>query len=81
MKFLQEGWRLALRDGYPPELLEDSKRKVALAAQRIEAALARSPWLVGQSYSIADIDAFAICNSLPTLTPSLGQPLRNARIC
>jgi len=71
MSSLREGWRLALTDGYPPELLEDSRRKVGLATQRIEAALARSPWLVGQSYSIADIDAFAICNSLPTLTPGL----------
>lgn len=70
MKPLQDGWRLALTDSYSAELLEDSRRKVALAVKRIEASLASSPWLVGDSYSLADIDAFAICNSLPTLTPS-----------
>jgi glutathione S-transferase len=31
--------------------------------------LAESDWLVGTAYSLADIDAFAICNSLTTLMP------------
>src|SRR5262245_6291542 len=53
------------------DLLEDSKRKVSLAVRKIEDALANSQWLVGATYSLADIDAFAICNSLPTLTPDV----------
>ena len=28
-------------------------------------------WLVGSAYSLADIDAFAMCNSLPALVPAL----------
>jgi glutathione S-transferase len=68
MKFLADAWRLALTNGYSSDLLEDSKRKVALAARRIEAALTNAQWLVGPTYSLADIDAFAVCNSLPTLT-------------
>lgn len=71
MKFLADAWRLALTDGYSNDLLEDSKRKVSLAARRIEDALTSSQWLVGSTYSLADIDAFAICNSLPTLTPDV----------
>ncbi len=71
MKYLADAWRVALTTGYSTELLEDSKRKVSLAARRIEDALAGSQWLVGSSYSLADIDAFAICNSLPTLTPDV----------
>jgi glutathione S-transferase len=71
MTYLQEGWRRALTDSYSDELLEDSQRKVALAVRRLEATLSDSRWLVGSAYSLADIDAFAICNALPGLTPAL----------
>jgi len=71
MKFLQDGWRMAATNAYSPELLDDSRRKVLLAARRIEDALRESDWLVASTYSLADIDAFAICNALPTLTPDL----------
>src|SRR5262245_63073825 len=71
MKYLADAWRSALTNSYSSELLEDSKRKVSLAARRIEDALAHSQWLVGPTYSLADIDAFAICNSLPTLVPDV----------
>jgi glutathione S-transferase len=71
LQFLQDGWRLALTDSYSSELLEDSRRKVALSVRRIEDALGATGWLVGSAYSLADIDAFAICNSLTTLTPDI----------
>lgn len=71
MQHLRDGWRMALADDYPAELLEDSKRKVGIAVHRIEDALTSTEWLVGDRYSLADIDAFAICNSLPALTPEL----------
>jgi glutathione S-transferase len=69
MNHLQELWRLALPDGYSPELIEDSRRKVALSITRIEDALGATGWLVGDAYSVADIDAFSICHALPTLVP------------
>jgi glutathione S-transferase len=71
MKHLQDGWKLALTDGYSADLLEDSNRKVGLGVRRIEELLASSPWLVGSSYSLADVDAFAICHALTTLTPGV----------
>src|SRR3569833_48293 len=76
LSFVREGWKRAYEGNYPEELLADSRRKVGLALQRIEAALAEGPWILGQSYSLTDIDAFAICRSLPLLTPDLvaGQP-------
>lgn len=73
MQFLQDGWRTAIANGYSSQLLEDSRRKVALAARRIEDALGQSEWLAGSTYSLADIDAFAICNSLPVLTPEIAN--------
>lgn len=71
MKHLQEGWKLALTGGYPPELLEDSRRKLALGVARIEESLAATGWVVGDSYSLADIDTFAMCHSLTWLAPGV----------
>jgi glutathione S-transferase len=71
MAYLGEGWRRVLENRFSEELLADSQRKVALGVRRIEEALATGTWLVGPAYSLADIDAFAICNSLPALMPAL----------
>ena len=80
MKYLQDAWRLALTDGYTAELLADSERKVSLSVRRIEDALAQSEWLVGSAYSLADVDAFAICNSLTTLTPGIVNDAATPRL-
>ena len=69
--YLREAWRSAFSNDYPEDLIEESKRKVALAARRVEDTLVRAQWLVGSAYTLADIDAFSICNSLPSLTPEL----------
>jgi GSH-dependent disulfide-bond oxidoreductase len=76
LSFVREGWMRAYHGDYPEELLAESRRKIGIALKRIEAALADGPWLLGQSYALADIDAFAICRSLPLLTPELmeGHP-------
>ena len=58
------GWRLAVSGEYPAELLENSKRKVELVIGRMEDALADSDWLVGDAYSIADINTFAMVHGL-----------------
>jgi len=71
LQFLADAWKLAFTDGYSASLLEDSRRKVGLGVRRIEDTLKTSQWLVGSEYSLADIDAFAISNSLPELTPDL----------
>ncbi len=63
-------WEVLLED-------RDAAAGDALRAQlrgplgRIEAALARSPWLAGSDYSIADIDTYALLAPLPVLAPGL----------
>jgi glutathione S-transferase len=42
----------------------NSERKVQLVIERMEGILADADWLVGDNYSIADIDTFAMMNSL-----------------
>lgn len=63
-------WEAALA-GYGPEQLANSRRKIELAVKRMESVLAESPWLLGERYSITDISAFALAESLPRLTPDL----------
>lgn len=69
--FVREGWMRAYRGDYPQDLTTESQRKIRLALSKMEASLAASPWLLGAHYSLTDIDAFAICRSLPLLVPEL----------
>ncbi len=71
LSFVREGWIRAFAGDYPEPLIAESHRKVELALARIESALAHGPWLLGERYSLTDIDAFAIVRSLPLLTPRL----------
>lgn len=65
-------WSEAIEDSYTDDVIEDSRRRAGLLVERIEKALdgGRS-WLVEDAYTMADIDAFALANSLPKLTPGL----------
>jgi GST-like protein len=67
----QAAWRVAIDDAYSDDQLANSQRKIELAVKRIEATLAESPWLLGADYSIADIDAFALTQTLPRLLPEV----------
>lgn len=71
LSFVREAWQRAYANDYPETMIEDSRRKIGIALDRIEKALTEGPYLVGQSYSLADIDAFAISRSLPLLVPDL----------
>ncbi len=42
--------------------------------------LATSPWLVGDKFSIADIEAFALTNGLTKLTPDLVSKSASPRV-
>jgi len=69
--FVRDGWRRAYADDYPDTLIDESRRKVKLALDRIDKALESGPWLLGDNYSLADIDTFAIARSIPLLAPEL----------
>jgi glutathione S-transferase len=46
---------------------------------RIESTLAKSEWLAGPSYSIADIDAYALIDPLRELAPEVVNPKSTPR--
>jgi GSH-dependent disulfide-bond oxidoreductase len=70
----QAGWRAAIENDYSDETLEDSGRKVALAVGRIEETLAGGDFILGDHFSLADINTYAVARCLPTLTPGLVNP-------
>jgi GSH-dependent disulfide-bond oxidoreductase len=65
------GW-LALRNGtYTRAYLQAVVDRLAAPVGRVEKALANSPWLAGDAFSVADIDAYPMLRVLPDLAPAL----------
>ena len=63
-------WSEAINDSYSEDVIADSRRRAGLLVERIEQALADGrQWLVEDTYTLADIDAFSLANSLPKLLP------------
>ena len=71
LKERQTAWSAALDFAYTEDQLENSRRKIGLAIQRMEDTLKQNEWLMGAAYSIIDIDAFALARTLPQLVPDI----------
>ncbi len=67
----REAWRKLMFQTTPPEDLAESRRRVAEGIDRFERLLAKSDWLAGNSFSIADIGVFATFYGLPLSYPEL----------
>ena len=73
-------WAEAIDDSYFDDVIEESKRKAGLLVERIDKALeAGATWLVENTYTLADIDAFALANSLPKLLPDVANAQKAPR--
>jgi GSH-dependent disulfide-bond oxidoreductase len=64
-------WREAAENSYGDDVIVNSERKAQLVLGRMEDVLAESDWLIGDSYSIADIDSFAMLHALAGVAPQL----------
>jgi glutathione S-transferase/GST-like protein len=67
----RHGWKTALDGAYSADVIEDSRRKIAIGVKKVEGALASGDWLAGPAYSLADIDAFALLAPVSGLAPDL----------
>ena len=65
----QDKWRIAAKQAFPKEQLEDCQRRVDVSLGKIEAALEKSAWIVGADYTLADISCFAMMAGMPMFTP------------
>lgn len=68
-------WLAALEGSYSEAECADSVRKILLVVKRIEDRLADRPWLLGESFSLADIELFALARSTPLLDVFGGEAL------
>jgi glutathione S-transferase len=66
----REAWQAAL-GGYGEGRLGEARERVEAAVRKVEACLARSSWLAGPSFSLADVAVFPSFNYLPSLCPNL----------
>jgi glutathione S-transferase len=55
-------------------------RRLAVSAARLEEALVQSPWLAGNSYSLADIVVFNMAAALPHIVPAHASPTQTPRL-
>src|SRR5690349_17090841 len=71
----------ALLDGtYTPQIQATARERLKFPVSRVEAQLAKGPWLAGPTYTIADIDAFAMLRVLPDLAPDIVNATGTPRI-
>lgn len=71
LKEQREKWRQA-RAGFSVGQLEEATRKIRVAVDKVEAALADGPWLIGDTYSLADVNFFACCgHSVARMFPEM----------
>jgi len=67
----RQAWAAFANGSWSEEALAGVRERLKPPVRRIEAALARDPWLAGAEYSIADIDAFSTLNPLAPLAPDV----------
>ena len=58
-------WRKAIYGLFTPEELAESARRVAFAATLFEENLSRHKWVAGETFSLADINAFNLAYYMP----------------
>ena len=71
-------WTKAL-EGYSQEDRALARESLGFAALALEAALARGPWLAGESYSLADIGVFASVRAMRVVVPEMMSETQSPR--
>lgn len=67
----RRAWQTTIDDRFTEADLAESRRRLEVAARRIEAQLVRTPWLAGDTYSLADINVFNMAAALPVFMPQV----------
>lgn len=73
-------WQAVIDTNESAQLLETLRGRLVAPVKRVEEALGQSRWLAGTTYSIADIDAFAMLDPLPELAPEIVNERATPRV-
>jgi glutathione S-transferase len=71
LKEQRDKWATVAGESFTPAQLDDSKRKVSVSIDRLEKILARSPWIAGSVYSLADINAYPMVSGVRRIFPDI----------
>ncbi len=71
LKEQQDKWRTSAKQGYTQEQLDNWGRQVKTSVERMEKQLARTEWLVGDQFTLADVSCYAMAYAMPTRSPQL----------
>jgi len=76
----REKWRTA-RSGFSESELANATRKIQVSLDKVEEQLAQTPWLAGDTYSLADVNYFTSCAvSVVRMFPDMAVEKRAPRL-
>jgi glutathione S-transferase len=67
----RDKWATIAGESFTEAQLAESRRKLGVSIQRMEAILKGSPWLAGRSYSLAEVNSYSMVAGVPRLFPEL----------
>ena len=69
LKERRDAWRMAIYNEFPEKELAESGRRVQNGIRVFEEEFGKHPYCAGDTYSLADINAFCMAYALPMMQP------------
>jgi len=79
LKEARDKWATIGGESYSEEQLAESRRKLGVTVDRMEAALADGPWLAGGSFSLADVNVYPMAAGVFRILPDIMNEQRSPR--
>jgi glutathione S-transferase len=74
LKEQRDKWATIAGESFSEAQLEESRRKLAVSIGRMEKILAKSRWLAGSGYSLADVNSYSMVAGVPRMFPDIMNP-------
>jgi len=74
LKEQRDKWATIAGESFTEAQLKESKRKLSVSIERMEKILAKSKWLAGGSYSLADVNSYSMVAGVSRMFPEFMSP-------
>jgi glutathione S-transferase len=81
LKEQRDKWATIAGESFSEAQLEESRRKLAMSIERMEKILAKSKWLAGSRYSLADVNSYSMVAGVPRMFPEIMNPTATPLAC
>jgi glutathione S-transferase len=71
LKEQRDKWATIAGESFTESQLAESKRKLSVSIERMEKILAKSRWLAGAEYSLADVNSYSMVAGVPRMFPEM----------